>query len=94
MNTENQNTQSKPAIQALSDPAGSVGVWVIEPAYDSAYDSEVLRVSEDPDGRNAMERAQSILESKWDAFEPLEELNITVKIRRAFMHKSDLPDGI
>ena len=71
-----------------------VEVWQIKPAENKSYDSEISLVSDDPDGRNAMKRAQQILESMWDSAASLEDLDITVTLCRGYVSKYELPEGI
>jgi hypothetical protein len=92
--TKTQQPSERAADSALSASPSSVQVWQIEPAENTSYDYEVSRVSNDPDGRNAMKRAQQILESKWDSAESLEDLEVTVTLRRGFMYEDELPEGI
>ena len=68
----------------------NVDVWEVTPHLDSRYDNFIIRVSDDQEGRKAIDYAKQVLESKWDAAEDLSNLDIQVRVRRMRMDEDDI----
>lgn len=79
----NNNSDTKPRIKDY---------WIITPHMDSSYDTCCFPVDKDPEGRNALGYAKDVLEQLWDSADDLNELNITVSIKREQRDEVDILD--
>lgn len=68
----------------------NIDVWEVMPHHNSQFDNCVIRVSEDPEGRKAIDYAKKVLESNWDEAEDLSNLDIQVRVRRMRMDEDDI----
>ena len=68
-----------------------IEAWEITPAMDSSFNSCVVRKSEDPEARKALEIAKDTLEQLWDSAD-LSTLHIKVSIKSIQIEESDIID--
>lgn len=68
---------------------GLIDVWEVTPHLSDHYDSWVVEVKDDPEGRKAMEYAQQLIEERWDTGD-LKELDITVRLRRTMIDEESI----
>lgn len=66
--------------------------WQIAPHLNPDFDSCVIFVADDPEGKKAMEYAQQVIFDRWDNA-TLAELDITVSIKRTMVNPIDVDDG-
>ena len=71
-----------------------IDVWEITPHQSEAYDTCIIPVSRDPDGRHAIDYAKDALEAKWEACADRNAMDVLVRVRRMKMNVADLPEGV
>lgn len=69
----------------------NIDVWEVTPHLSDYFDSCVIPVSEDPEGKKAMEYAQKVIEERWDTGD-LNELDITVRLRRTKIDEGSIEE--